>query len=154
MSWIAGITGCKSLNRTEPICVPGGNRGLTEGQLNFPSGIAVDKKGNVYVIDSGNHRLTKFAPTEEELKRGQQAKPETANLSAPINLAVKPGDTENILSWLEIPGAVSYNLYFSTDPNLTIETSTKIEGVTTPYVHSGLTNDTLIFLWPDSRNRR
>ena len=64
-----------------------GNRGLTEGQLNFPSGIAVDKEGSVYVIDSGNHRLTKFAPTEEELKRGKQEKPTTADLSAPINLA-------------------------------------------------------------------
>ena len=122
-----------------------GNRGLTEGQLNFPSGIAIDKEGCVYVIDSGNHRLTKFTPTEEELKRGKQEKPATADLSAPINLAVKPGDTENVLSWLEVPNAVSYNLYFSTDPNLTFDTATKIEGVTTPYIHSGLTNDTPYF---------
>ena len=122
-----------------------GNRGLTEGQLNFPSGIAVDKEGYVYVIDSGNHRLTKFAPTEEELNRGKQEKRVASDLTAPINLAVKPGDTENILSWLEVPNAVSYNLYFSTEPNLSADTSTKIEGVTTPYIHSGLTNNTAYF---------
>ncbi|HSF10031.1 MAG TPA: SMP-30/gluconolactonase/LRE family protein, partial [Nitrospirales bacterium] len=122
-----------------------GNRGLTEGQLNFPSGIAVDKEGYVYVIDSGNHRLTKFAPTEDELNRGKQEKRVASDLTAPINLAVKPGDTENILSWLEVPNAVSYNLYFSTEPNLSTDTSTKIEGVTTPYIHSGLTNNTAYF---------
>ncbi len=122
-----------------------GNRGLTEGQLNFPSGIAVDKEGNVYVIDSGNHRLTKFAPTEAELNRGKQEKRVARDLAAPINLAVKPGDTENILSWLEVSNAVSYNLYFSTEPNVSIDTSTKIEGVTTPYIHSGLTNNTAYF---------
>ncbi len=75
-----------------------GNRGLTEGQLNFPSGIAVDKEGYVYVVDSGNHRLTKFAPTEDELNRGKQEKRLTDDLTAPINLAVKPGDTENIIA--------------------------------------------------------
>ena len=123
-----------------------GNRGLTEGQLNFPSGIAVDKEGYVYVVDSGNHRLTKFSPTEDELNRGKQEKRIASDLTAPINLAVKPGDTENILSWLEVPDAVSYNLYFSTEPQLSIDTSTKIEGVTTPYIHIGLTNNTAIFL--------
>ena len=124
-----------------------GNRGLTEGQLNFPSGIALDKEGNVYVIDSGNNRLTKFAPTEEELARGrEQAQPRhTEDLSTPSNVAMKPGDTEAIISWLDVPGAVSYNLYFSTNPDLTSENSTKIEGVTSPYSHTGLTNNTPYF---------
>ena len=124
-----------------------GNRGLTAGQLNFPSGIAIDKEGYVYVIDSGNNRLTKFAPTEEELARGrEQAQPRHAvDLSTPSNVAMKPGDTEAIISWLDVPGAVSYNLYFSTNPDLTSETSTKIEGVTSPFSHTGLTNNTPYF---------
>ena len=37
---------------------------------------------------------------------------------------------------------MSYNLYFHTSPNLTVETGTRIEGVTSPFTHSGLTNDT------------
>jgi DNA-binding beta-propeller fold protein YncE len=40
------------------------------------------------------------------------------------------------------PGAQSYNLYFNTVPKLTIQSATKIEGVTNPYVHTGLSNDT------------
>ncbi|UCE64584.1 MAG: hypothetical protein JSU59_05475, partial [Nitrospirota bacterium] len=124
-----------------------GNRGLTEGQLNFPSGIAVDKEGNVYVIDNGNNRLTKFVPTEEELNRGREQAPsrEAVDLTTPTNLAVKPGDSENVISWLEVPGAVSYNLYFSTSPNLTTETATMVEGTTSPYTHTGLTNNTTYF---------
>lgn len=119
-----------------------GNRGKTEGQLNFPSGIAVDNEGNVYVVDSGNHRVLKYVPTEEELNRATQAaRAETTGLPAPRGVVAKPGDTEGTLSWLEMPGAVSYNLYFHTQPGVTIQGGTRIEGVTSPYTHTGLTND-------------
>lgn len=119
-----------------------GNRGITEGQLNFPSGIAVDKEGNVYVVDSGNNRFLKYAPTEEELNRTKQvAQAQTTDLPAPRSLVAKAGDTEIALSWLEVPGAVSYNLYFHTNPSVTVQSGTRIESVTSPYTHTGLTND-------------
>jgi len=44
------------------------------------------------------------------------------------------------LSWPETPGAASYNLYWSTSPSPTKTTATKMEGVSSPYVHSGLSN--------------
>ena len=92
--------------------------------------------------------MIKYLPTEEELNRGkeekQQAKEQT-KYPAPRNVAVKAGDTETFLSWIEVPDAVSYNLYFNTQPNLTIQMATKVEGVTTPYNHTGLTNDTPYF---------
>jgi DNA-binding beta-propeller fold protein YncE len=123
-----------------------GNRGITEGQLNFPSGIAVDKEGNVYVVDSGNNRVLKYAPTEEELKRYMESLPqESADLAAPRGFVGKPADTETVLAWLEMPGAVSYNLYFQTSPGVTPQTGTRIEGVTSPYTQQGLTNDTPYF---------
>jgi 6-phosphogluconolactonase (cycloisomerase 2 family) len=45
------------------------------------------------------------------------------------------------LTWPDTPGATGYNLYWSTNPNPTIATATKITGVSSPYVHSGLTNN-------------
>ncbi len=123
-----------------------GNRGIHEGQLNYASGIAVDKEGGVYVVDSGNSRVLKFVPTEEELRRHQQAAPqETSEIAAPRGFVAKPGDSEVIVSWLEIPGAVAYNLYFQTEPGVTSKGGTRIEGVTSPFVHTGLTNLTAYY---------
>ncbi|HMU55314.1 MAG TPA: 6-bladed beta-propeller [Nitrospira sp.] len=124
-----------------------GNRGKTEGQLNFPYGIAVDKEGCVYVVDSGNNRVLKYVPTEEELSRGNEAAAaqEPTEAPAPHSVVVKAGDTEVFVSWMEVPGAVSYNLYFNTSQGLTKPTGTKIEGVTNPFTHTGLTNDTPYF---------
>jgi tripartite motif-containing protein 71 len=122
-----------------------GNRGKTEGQLNFPYGIAVDKEGAVYVVDSGNGRILKYVPTDEELNRGKDESSTSqvpSETPAPRSVAVKAGDTEAFLSWMEVPGAQFYNLYFNTIPKLTTQTATKIEGVTNPYAHTGLSNDT------------
>ncbi|MBM4126998.1 MAG: 6-bladed beta-propeller [Nitrospira sp.] len=125
-----------------------GNRGKTDAQVNFPYGIAVDKQGCVFVVDSGNGRVLKYVPTEEEQNRGKQ-EPAQAHMEGgaqpPRSVAVKAGDTEVFLSWMDVPGAVSYNLYFSTAPQLTPQGATKIEGVTNPYTHTGLTNDTPYF---------
>jgi DNA-binding beta-propeller fold protein YncE len=37
------------------------------GQFAFPAGIAVDRAGNVYVVDAGNHRIQKLSPAGEPL---------------------------------------------------------------------------------------
>ena len=90
---------------------------------------------------AANGRILKYVPTDEELNRGKdeastdQAPSETP---APRSVAVKAGDTEAFLSWMTVPGAQSYNLYFNTIPKLTTQTATKIEGVTNPYTHTGL----------------
>jgi len=125
-----------------------GNRGKTDAQMNFPYGIAVDKQGCVFVVDSGNGRVLKYVPTEEEQNRGKQGPAQTYiedGAQPPRSVAVKAGDTEVFLSWMDVPRAVSYNLYFSTAPQLTPQGATKIEGVTNPYTHTGLTNDTPYF---------
>lgn len=123
-----------------------GNRGLTDGQLNFPSGMAIDKEGYVYVVDSGNNRVIKYKATEEELNRSLKAANAVQHdTTIPRGIAAKAGDTEVTISWLEVPGAVSYNLYFATQEVITKETATKIEGASNPFVHTGLTNDVPYF---------
>ncbi len=44
------------------------------------------------------------------------------------------------LSWPDVAEATSYNLYWSELPNPTRTTATKIENVTSPYIHAGLDN--------------
>jgi DNA-binding beta-propeller fold protein YncE len=44
-----------------------GAYGSALGQFNNPQGVAVDAAGNVYVADSGNHRIQKFSPTGTHL---------------------------------------------------------------------------------------
>ncbi len=42
-----------------------GIAGSKEGQLDEPTGIAVDPYGNLWVVDSGNNRVEEFTPTGE-----------------------------------------------------------------------------------------
>ncbi len=39
-----------------------GTVGSAANQLNSPAGITVDSNGNLYIADSGNHRIIKYAP--------------------------------------------------------------------------------------------
>ena len=73
------------------------------GGLSFPSGVAVDKAGNVYITDTGNHRLrridtqgtiTTLAGTGEEGFGGDGALAVEAQLSNPKGVAVD--DSGNI----------------------------------------------------------
>ena len=41
-----------------------GKYGTDETSFDLPTGIAVDGEGNVYVSDSNNHRMMRFAPME------------------------------------------------------------------------------------------
>ncbi len=62
--------------------------------------------------------------------------------SAPSGLGGEPGNEENTLSWPAADGAVSYNLYWSSAPDVTVASGQKVEGVTSGYVHTGLINET------------
>lgn len=54
------------------------------------------------------------------------------------------GDGEVILSWDNSSNAESYNIYWSLTAGLTTD-SNKITGVSNPYIHTGLTNDSTYY---------
>ncbi len=50
-------------NTPPPKIVAGtGTAGTAANQLNMPCGIAVDRQGNMYIADHGNHRVMRYAP--------------------------------------------------------------------------------------------
>ena len=58
--------------------------------------------------------------------------------AAPTGVTAVSGINKVILSWNAVPGADSYNIYWSTDPRVTTTNGTKITGVSSPYHHVGL----------------
>lgn len=60
---------------------------------------------------------------------------------APAGVVAAAADGQVTLSWNSVAGATSYNLYWSTSRTISKDTATAIADVTSPYTHSGLTND-------------
>jgi hypothetical protein len=56
-----------------------------------------------------------------------------------VTAMVTDGDVE--VRWRPVTGAISYNLYWSTNENFTKLDANKIEGVTSPFIHGGLPYD-------------
>ena len=65
--------------------------------------------------------------------------------SAPTGVSVTAGNTQATISWSAVTGATSYNLYWSTTTGVTTANGTKITGATSPYIHTGRTNETTYY---------
>ena len=67
----------------------------------------------------------------------------TAIPSAPTGVSATPGDPQTItISWDAVPGAASYNIYWSTASGVTTANGTKITGAANPYIQTSLTSGT------------
>jgi hypothetical protein len=58
--------------------------------------------------------------------------------SPPEMFTATPGEFQIQLTWKPVTGTTTYNLYWSKLPDLTRENSTKIENVTSAYIHADL----------------
>ncbi len=75
-----------------------------------------------------------------------QAMPVDEASIVPGNVMAVPEDGIVTLTWNPVHQATAYNLYYSTTPDPTKFTAARIPGgVTSPYVHSGLTNGTTYY---------
>jgi hypothetical protein len=76
----------------------------------------------------------------QEFREGTDpAQPEPAP-AAVAGVAVLPGDGDNVVVWNETRSAACYTLYVGTAPGVTPTTGARIDKVTAPYVHQGLSN--------------
>jgi uncharacterized delta-60 repeat protein len=64
---------------------------------------------------------------------------------SPTNVSASAGTGQITISWDPVDDATSYNIYWSTTPGVTKSNGTQIPGVTSPYVHTGLTADTTYY---------
>lgn len=64
---------------------------------------------------------------------------------APTGAAAVAGDEEVTVSWDNVTGATSYNIYYSTTPGVTIANGSKLAGRTSPSIVTGLTNGTTYY---------
>jgi lysophospholipase L1-like esterase len=64
---------------------------------------------------------------------------------APTGLTAVADKLEATISWNAVGGALSYNIYWSTSSNVSSQNGTKIEGVKSPYTHSGLSKETTYY---------
>jgi hypothetical protein len=67
--------------------------------------------------------------------------------NTPKDLVATAGAGQIVLSWNNVLEATSYNLYWSTSSNFTKDTATKIENVSSPFTHSGLSNDVTYYYY-------
>lgn len=65
--------------------------------------------------------------------------------ATPSGTTVVAGNSQNTISWSSVANSTSYNLYWSTNKGVNKSATNKITGVTSPYVHAGLTNGTTYY---------
>lgn len=65
----------------------------------------------------------------------------------PSGVGIEPGTSVNAirLKWSTVATAQTYNIYWGTTPDLTLETATKITGVISPFVHTNRTPGTTYY---------
>ena len=75
---------------------------------------------------------------------GGGSKPRPPGVPQGIN-AWSTTSSQVIIDWGAVPGATSYDVYWSPNPGVSKSTGTRIVGATAPYVHTGLFNGITYF---------
>ncbi len=85
------VWGSRCLLRTGEGCRDpdgGGPLAPGDGQFEFPTDVAVDAAGNVYVVDSGNHRIQKFDSTGKFLAKWGTKGSGDSQFETPVGIAL------------------------------------------------------------------
>ncbi|MDH5327841.1 MAG: hypothetical protein OEZ68_18160 [Gammaproteobacteria bacterium] len=93
--------------------------------------------GNLNQNGSADGDLDGFTDLQEYQ---QQTNPTLATPNAPTDLQSTPNENQVGLQWSPVAGATSYNLYWSTSPDVNKTNATKVSNVSSPHVQTGLIN--------------
>jgi len=97
--------------------------GLTNGQTYYVVVTAVNKTG------------------ESAISNQAYATPVAQIPGVPTGVTASPNNQQVTLSWSPVPGAVTYNVYYSQSPGVTTANGTKVSGLTSPtFTLTGLSN--------------
>jgi DNA-binding beta-propeller fold protein YncE len=67
---------------------PLGSLGSGNGEFNDPKDVALDRKGNIYVVDAGNNRIQKFDPSGKFLVEwGKFSRRRAVEITTPMSVA-------------------------------------------------------------------
>jgi fibronectin type 3 domain-containing protein len=132
----------------------------TSSSLSTTSGTQIPGASSPYVLSSGVTSGLSYYFIVTAIVDGQEsfASPVTGVTAgsfppaAPASLSATAGDASVSLSWDASATAEAYDLYFSTSPGPTTATATPIIGVSSPYSHTGLANDTTYYYIVVARN--
>ena len=76
-----------------------GSTGSADGQLDEPTGIAVDAHGYVYVSEENNHRVQKFTPTGDFLAKWGSRGAGNGQFEFPYDLVVDAAGNVYVTDW-------------------------------------------------------
>jgi DNA-binding beta-propeller fold protein YncE len=65
-----------------------GSRGVADGDFNFPTNIAMDAEGNLYVVDTGNYRVQIFDPAGKFVRSIGRLGDNPGTLARPKGIAI------------------------------------------------------------------
>ncbi len=74
-----------------------GSKGTDPGQFSCPTGIAIDKKGNVFVADYNSNRIQVFSPDGQPLREITQQKPGGERLRGPVSVCLDSNEFVYVL---------------------------------------------------------
>jgi Fibronectin type III domain len=112
-----------------------------------------DETGRLEFSGDNNYMIEYFdlVPGDDIVAFKWKRQPSGTVPSAPTGITATPGDGQVTISWNAVSGATSYNLYMASQSGLTKNNYSTLTdgmahlGVTSPFIHTGLTNGTTYY---------
>ena len=104
----------------------------------------IDNFGHLNETGDGDFDLDGITNADEYLY-GTDPKVYTPPVSSPQKVSIASTVGTNVVSWENVTGATSYNVYWSTNPNIDVATANSVVNATNPFAHTSLQNGTTYY---------